>query len=72
MRSETTIRDLRVAGSDYLLCYMPQIVGVNSEESVRHTGPITEHSSSLSPPGISVFRKANKVFTMAESKNLVT
>ena len=72
MRSETTIRDFRVAGSDYLLCGMSQIVGVNSEGRARHTGPIAKHSSCLSPPAISVFRKANKVFTMAESKNLVT
>lgn len=33
---------------------------------------MAEHSSCLSPPGISVFRKAYKVFKMAESKNLVT
>ena len=70
MRSQKTIRDVRVAGSDYLWYYMSQIVGVNSKGRARRSGPMAEHSSCLSPPAISVSRKASKVFAVTESKTL--
>lgn len=49
---------------------MSQIVGVNSKGRARRSGPMAEHSSCLSPPAISVSRKASKVFAVAESKTL--
>ena len=67
MRSQKTIRDVRVAGSDYLWFYMSQIVGVNSKGRERRSGPMAEHSSCLSPPAISS-REASKVFAVLKEK----